>query len=276
LPLRGTRIVTLAVNVPGPAAAARLRELGAQITKVEPPHGDPLEHLCPDWYRELAKNQKVVRLDLRTPKDRASLDRLLENADVLITSSRPSSLRRLSIEWKRLHKKFPRLCYVALVGEPAPKDELPGHDLTYQAVAGLLLPPRLPNSLVADLAGAERAVSAVLALLSLRTQTHAACRMEVAIADAAARFAAPLRHGLTSEGALLGGGFPGYSLYRSKQGWIAVAALESHFWTKLRQELRLNAATRQDLAARFRTRSSQQWQTWAKKRGLPIVAVRQL
>jgi len=46
-PLWGVRVVTLAVNVPGPVAAARLCELGASVTKVEPPGGDPLEAVSP-------------------------------------------------------------------------------------------------------------------------------------------------------------------------------------------------------------------------------------
>ena len=58
-------VVTTALNIPGPVAAARLRELGATVTKVEPPGGDPLALAAPDWYRELAAGQEVVRLDLK-------------------------------------------------------------------------------------------------------------------------------------------------------------------------------------------------------------------
>ena len=52
-PLEGTRVVTVAVNLPGPVAAARLTGLGAQVTTVLPPGGDPLEHYQPDWYADL-------------------------------------------------------------------------------------------------------------------------------------------------------------------------------------------------------------------------------
>src|SRR5687767_5359056 len=55
-PLEGIRIVLIGVNVPGPVAAARLAEMGAAVTKVEPTGGDQLERLCPDWYHSLHRN----------------------------------------------------------------------------------------------------------------------------------------------------------------------------------------------------------------------------
>ena len=49
-PLSGVRVVTLAPNLPGPVAANRLVTLGATVTKVEPPAGDPLAVASPDYY----------------------------------------------------------------------------------------------------------------------------------------------------------------------------------------------------------------------------------
>ena len=77
-PLGGIQVVSLALNVPGPAAAARLCRLGAAVAKVEPPGGDPLASGCPAWYEELCAGQEVVRLDLKGADGRASLDGLLE------------------------------------------------------------------------------------------------------------------------------------------------------------------------------------------------------
>jgi hypothetical protein len=93
--LRGVRVLTLAVNLPGPAAASRLRDMGAHVVKVEPPGGDPLARMCPAYYEELRSGQKVVRLDLKDGRDRASLDDLLEDTDLLLTASRPAALGRL-------------------------------------------------------------------------------------------------------------------------------------------------------------------------------------
>jgi alpha-methylacyl-CoA racemase len=270
-PLRGIRVVSLALNVPGPVAAARLSRLGAAVTKVEPPDGDPLASVCAAWYEELSAGQDVVRLDLKDATGRASLDGLLERADLLLTSSRPAALDRLGLSWLDLHVRFPRLVQVAIVGHAAPHQDVPGHDLTYLASTGLLVPPQVPRTLLADLAGAERAVSTALALLYTRERGHGAGCAQVALANVAAAFAAPLHHGLTAADAFLGGGFAGYGLYRAREGWIAVAALEPHFWRQLTEDL--GASNAQDLARVFLTQTAQYWEAWGAARDVPLAAV---
>ena len=83
------RAVSLAVNVPGPTAAARLAALGASVTKVEPPGGDPLAAAHPAWYDELPRGQRVLTLDLKQAADQAILDEAPRASDLLLTSSRP-------------------------------------------------------------------------------------------------------------------------------------------------------------------------------------------
>ena len=72
--LDGVRVVSLATNLPGPIAAARLTELGASVTKIEPPAGDPLALASPLWYDELTSGQRILALDLKEPEDRLRLD----------------------------------------------------------------------------------------------------------------------------------------------------------------------------------------------------------
>jgi crotonobetainyl-CoA:carnitine CoA-transferase CaiB-like acyl-CoA transferase len=272
--LQGTKLVTLAQNVPGPAAASRLQDLGASAIKIEPPSGDPLASANPAWYGTLVAGQKVVQLDLKDAPDRARLDEYLAEADVLLTSSRPSSLARLGLGQEELRGRYPRLCYVAITGYPAPREDAPGHDLTYLAEWGLLSPPDMPRTLLADLGGAERAVSATLALLLERAQGRGSGYAEVALSEAAAFFAGPLAYGITKPGAPLGGGFPGYSLYEARDGWISVAVLERHFWERLLLELDLEDATREDLEEAFMRKTAKEWEQWAKERDLPLAALR--
>lgn len=63
-PLEGVHVVSLAPNLPGPAAAMHFVRLGAQVTKVEPPSGDFMEAAAPAYYRELAEGQEIVTHDL--------------------------------------------------------------------------------------------------------------------------------------------------------------------------------------------------------------------
>ncbi len=266
-PLAGIRVVTVAVNLPAPAASARLVELGASATKVEPPEGDPLAAVSPALYERLAAGQTVVQLNLKEPADRDRLAELLADADVLLTSSRPSALARMGLAWAELEPRFPRLVQVAVVGHAAPDQERPGHDLTYAGGHGLLSPPELPRTLVADLGGAERAATIAVSLLLSRGTDGAERYAEVALADSAAFFALPWAYGLTAGDGPLGGGSPFYRLYEARGGWIGVAALEPRFRERLTAELGT------DLAGAFSARTPAEWETWADEHDLPIAAV---
>lgn len=274
-PLQDIRVLSLAINLPGPLAVARLQQLGAAVVKIEPPEGDPLFHAQPHWYRALHEGQEVLRLDLKVAAARARLEEELAAADLLVTASRPAALRRLRLAWEDLHGRYPRLCQVAIVGYPPPDEEVPGHDLTYQARLGLLEPPQLPRTMIADLAGAEQAVHAALAVLLARERGQGAHGTQVSLSRAAESFAEPLRRGLTAPGGILGGSLPGYNLYRTREGWIALAALEPHFWRKLAAELGLQYPDQPQLQEVFLTRTALEWEAWGRARDLPLAAVRE-
>ena len=273
-PLEGVRVVTLAVNLPGPLACARLHALGAEVVKVEPPAGDPLAAYTRAWYDELAHGQRIVTLDLKTGDGRAALDGMLADADLLVTATRPAALGRLGLGWTELHARHPRLCHVAIVGHAPPDEERAGHDLTYAAGAGLLAPPAPPPSLFVDLASAERAVSEALALLMARGRDGVGRTASVALGSIAEDLAAPLRHGLTTAEGILGGGAAVYGLYRAREGWIALAALEPAFARRLAEALEADPTDRAALEAAFLVRTADEWEAWARERDLPIAAVR--
>lgn len=272
--LQGIKIVSLALNAPGPVAAARLTQLGAEVIKVEPPSGDAMSKAAPKWYEQLCRGQTVLRLDLKHAGGRAQLDSMLAKADLLLASFRPSALQRLGLDWESLHARHPRLNFVGIIGYLPPLEELIGHDLTYQSDFGLLRPPEMPSSLFVDLAGAERAVSMALALLNRSARTGEAGCAWVSLHECARDLAEPLKAGLTSAGGLLGGGYPLYGFYRAGDGWIAIAALEPHFAERLLSELGLKNADRAELEEVFLRRGAADWERWAAERDLPLVAVR--
>lgn len=227
-PLAGLVAVSLAQNLPGPLALEILAADGIGAIKVEPPSGDLLSHAAPRWYAELGQGIDTRQIDLRSEAGKAELDRLLGGADLLITSQRPSALSRLGVTVESLARVNPRLCWVEIVGDcDAP--EVPGHDLTYQIEAGLVAPPAMPRTLVADLAGARDAARTALLLLLGRDRGSALRHRRVGLRQAAQDFAAPVRHGMTSDGGILSGAILGYRIYRLADGWAAVAALEPHF-----------------------------------------------
>lgn len=269
--MQGFLVVSLALNVPGCVAASRLKELGAQVNKIEPPGGDPLIRMSREWYDVLTQDMTVLRLDLKEPDGYVHLEERLREADILLTSMRPVALKRLGLAWQELHVRFPRLCHIALTGYPEPHANRPGHDLTYQAEAGLLSPPGLPRTLLADLAGVERAVSAALGLLLARERGNAGAFRDVSLFEAGLAFTGPIRYGLTTPGGILGGGLSGYNVYPARSGWIAVATLEGHFQEKLVRELGLRDG--EPLEEVFQSKPAGDWAIWARERDLPLVEV---
>ena len=277
-PLVGVRVLSIAVNLPGPAAAARLAAQGASVTTVLPPSGDPLGHIAPAWFDELHDGQEVRVLDLKSTEGRAAIDALLADTDVFLTSSRPSALVRLGLDHATVGGRHTHVCQVDIVGHPGDGAEVAGHDLTYQAAAGLLRDGHLPTSTVVDLAAAERAAGEATAALVERARTGRGSRREVALSDLADALARPRLHGLTGPAGVLGGGLPVYAVYAASVGDVALAALEPHFTQRLMAALEIEAddLTHEHLADVFAGRPAAAWQRWADERDIPLVAVTEI
>ena len=255
----------MALNVPGPVAVSRLVAEGARATKIEPPWGDPLETICKTWYDELHRGIAVERIDLKSDAGRARLGLLLHDAEVFFASHRPAALARLALDSKSLQASFPSLRHVNIVGDTGNPEEA-GHDLTYQARAGLL-ERTLPLTLIADMVGAERAHATIKDVMH-----HPGTSREVGLYDALSDLAAPLRYGLTARGGHLGGSNPAYGIYAARDGAIAVTALEPHFRARLYEGLGLTDGA--DPSAIFATKTAIEWESWAEARDIPLVAIR--
>jgi len=240
-PLRGIRILSLALNLPGPAALMRCRGFGAICTKLEPPAGDPMGHYNAVAYTELHAGVQVLQADLKTSEGQQVLHAELARSDILLTSFRPSALAKLGLAWKELHARHPHVSQVAIVGARGERAEEPGHDLTYLAENGLVPGLELPATLYADMAGSLMASEAVLQAAVRRHAGGAGggerdaqgLYLEVGLSDAAAYLALPHRWGLTQPSGSVGGAHAGYRVYACRDGRVAVAALEPHFAARL-------------------------------------------
>lgn len=285
-PLRGTRVLSLALNLPGPAALLRCARMGATCTKLEPvaPAGwlsaDPMGVYSPHAYAALHEGAQVLQADLKTDAGQATLQQLLADTDVLLTSFRPSALAKLGLGWDHLAGQYPRLSLVRIVGATGARAEEPGHDLTYLAEANLVTGTQLPPTLYADMGGALMASEAVLQAQLARAQTgHGVC-IEVALADAAQWLALPRAWGLTASTGDVGGRHAGYRVYPCADGRVAVAALEPHFAQRLCQAAGLppqgdantlrDAATHTAIAAFLATQTRAQLDTLAATHDIPL------
>lgn len=260
--LSGLTLLSLALNVPGPVAVARLVAEGATAVKIEPPGGDPLATYARDWYDALHVGVTVAPLDLKRDAGRAALEPLLARADVVLTSQRPQALARLGLAPDALRARHPHLRLVTIVGDTSAPD-VPGHDVTYQAEAGLLR-SELPPTFLADLAGAADAVTAVLLALREPAGTHRV----VGLRDALAPFVVPRVHGLTAPTGRFGGADPAYGVYAAADGIVAVAALEPHFRRRFYSALDLPLDAPLDDV--MPTRTCDAWEAFAREHDLPL------
>lgn len=239
--LDGVRVLSLALNLPGPAALMRCRLMGAHCTKLEapPPTGgkssDPMGAYNPSAYAVMHQGVELVHADLKTPEGQATLHALLAQTDVLITSFRPAASARLGVDWASLQPRHPQLSLVEIVGAPGERADEPGHDLTYLAEAGLVTSLDLPPTLYADMAGSIMASEAVLQALLRRAVSGRGVRIEVALSSAANYLALPRSWGLTQSNGTVGGAHAGYRVYACADGRVAIAALEPHFAQRLCQ-----------------------------------------
>jgi len=154
----GIRVVELAQWVFVPVAGALLADWGADVIRIDRPEGDPYRNLATQGIGTdsggvnlsvaLAnRGKRSVALDLRTDGGREIMHRLLESADVLLTSFRPSALERLGLGAEVVRERYPRLVYARGhgYGVRGPDAELAGYDASaYWARGGVghvLSPP---------------------------------------------------------------------------------------------------------------------------------------
>ncbi|UVI36719.1 CoA transferase [Brevibacterium spongiae] len=272
-PLDGVTVISLAVNLPGPLAAARLQSLGARVIKVEPPQGDPLTFAVREYYDELTVGQDVVTIDLKDPTGCERLDTLAAEADIVLTAMRPRAAAALGLpELIDRHN----LVHVEIVGFSGDRADVPGHDLTYQAAHATLVPGTMPTVPIADVLGSENAVVAALAGLRQRDLRQRDLRApgqgggivrRVVLDEAAAWAAGPARHGLSSPGGHLGGGSPFYRTYATADGHVAVACIEPHFAKALATQL---GSEHEQLKRAFAAQPTAHWTDFAAEHDLPI------
>jgi len=228
-PLAGLLVVDLTRYLPGPYASRELMRLGAGVTRLLPPGGDPMQELAPAWHEALNDGKETVELDLKAEPERGHA--LCAEADVVLESFRPGVVERLGIGPAQLPE---RVVYCSFTGF-GPGDQTAGHDLNYQGWAGLLADtaPAVPAVQTADLGAAQRAVADVLAALLERERTGRGAHLVVSLTHSAHEL---VSHRLGGEPfpRLLTGGLACYRIYATADGrFLTVAALESKFFGRL-------------------------------------------
>ena len=250
--LAGLTVVELGTYVAAPALGNMLGMLGASVTKVEPPEGDPTRKTTPWSWVNYNWNKKSVALDLKSEKGMRGLKRLLARSDVFIESLSPRAIGDLGVDFRRVKKINPKIVYCSIKGfaHDSSSAQRLGFDTIAQAEGGLMhvvrgedgRPARVGNPCV-DLSAATFGVVGVLAALLLKPRR--AAFVEVPLQDVVIYWNGywlPYIDIHGEEPSHLGSAHPGFSPYgvfSVKDGFIFIGVLTDQEWTKLVGKLEL-------------------------------------
>jgi alpha-methylacyl-CoA racemase len=298
-PLAGLRIVEIGSIGPGPFCAMLLADLGADVIRVDRATGAALVGPSADFRTEVMhRGRRSVAVDLKHPQGRDVVLALVEHADVLIEGFRPGVTERLGVGPEDCWAVNQRLVYGRMTGygQDGPMAQAVGHDLNYVAQSGVLAmvgrrdqPPTPPLSLVGDFGGGGMVLAlGVLAAVHEARDSGRGQVVDAAMVDGAALLGAAF-HGFVSNGTwreergvnIVDSGAPFYDTYETADGrWIAVAAMEAHFYADLLEILEIDPAALPDqldesqwpqmkktFADAVRARTRDQWVARAGGRG---------
>ncbi|MFL6239348.1 MAG: CaiB/BaiF CoA transferase family protein [Actinomycetes bacterium] len=249
--LDGVRVLDFGIWRPVPYATQLLVEMGADVIKVEPPSGDPMR-VFPDLFAVLNAGKRAVAVDLKDSAQRAQVLGLARAADVVMEGYRPGVAERLGVGYDVICATNPAVVYCSLsgYGQTGPLRDVPGHDLNYQARAGVIEPrdaagePVVGRPPIADLAAGVFAAMGVCAALVRAARTGRGEYVDVAMTDVLATWTGPLPVLHVDGGPALGGGVPGYGSFRTADGkWVVLGVIaENHLWDALVAALGLDDA----------------------------------
>src|ERR1700712_4001575 len=175
LPLSGVRVIEMTHMVMGPTCGMVLAQLGAEITKVEPPQGDKTRSLGgmgTSFFPLFNRGKRSVVLDFAKPADRETMHRLLASADVFLENFREGQLEKQGLGAEELRRKYPDLIVAGHKGFlSGPYEHRPALDEVVQMMSGLAAmtgtsaKPQRVGSSANDIMGGMFGAIAILAAL---------------------------------------------------------------------------------------------------------------
>jgi crotonobetainyl-CoA:carnitine CoA-transferase CaiB-like acyl-CoA transferase len=253
--LSALRVLDLTQLLPGPYATQLLRDLGAEVIKVERPGGEPGRRFGEGetpagsaLFDVVNRGKRSVTVDLKTDAGREAVLAVAEGVDVVVEQFRPGVVDRLGVGYEDVRARNGDVVYCSMSGYGAtgPYRDRAGHDLNYVGTAGLLdmtrpdegSKPVVPGYPIADMAGGlVAALSIVSALLSRELGDDGGEHIDVAMTDAVLSLsqivAGPAVAGVDQRPGetVVTGKYPCYGVYECAEGrYVTLAALEPAFW----------------------------------------------
>lgn len=210
-PLKGLRVIDITTQIAGPFCSQQLGDLGADVIKIEPTHGEAARWMMPPekegitgYFSQINRNKRSLALDLKKPEGIEVIRKLAATADVFVENMRGGVPDRLGIGYDDLKQINDRLVYVSITGygPSGPYSDQPAYDMLAQGMVGMTWiqgkpfggKPQLIQSTIVDKTTAVQATGAALAALYARDSaggTGKGQRVDVPLIDAYAAVSLP-------------------------------------------------------------------------------------
>ncbi|HEV3112361.1 MAG TPA: CoA transferase [Candidatus Binataceae bacterium] len=256
-PLSGVTVLEATTTWAGPMCGSLLADLGADVIKVEPPHGDVSRFLPPFlpgtnpplsfMHASVNRNKRSVVLDLRQPPGRELFLKLAAGIDVIVENFRPGKLDRRGLGYQGVRQVNPDIIYVSIsgFGQFGSLSHRAGYDVLAQAYSGFLSlsgepggePIKPPTFLSDDLGGLHGALAAVAAIRH-RDRTGEGQYIDIALLDSMLFQSngnlalAAMDVELPRTGNEFVFNAPS-NLYRCRDGYVMLVILVDHHWKLL-------------------------------------------
>ncbi|OGL38085.1 MAG: hypothetical protein A2042_07005 [Candidatus Schekmanbacteria bacterium GWA2_38_11] len=255
--LKGIRVLDLTRVIAGPFCSMMLGDLGAEVIKVETPGGgDPSRSLGPPfckgesgYFMSLNRNKKSLVVDLKKPEGKGIFYDLVKVSDIVLENFRYGVADKLGIGYEKLKEINPKIIYCAITafGENGPYRDIPGYDLTMQAISGEISLTGEPDGPIVkmgvpmgDLGGSFFGAVGILGALFAREREGKGRKIDIGLFDTQLSLltyhSAPFLLEGNKEKNPEGTGHPNivpYRMYKTRDIQVVVAILGEGFWLKL-------------------------------------------
>jgi crotonobetainyl-CoA:carnitine CoA-transferase CaiB-like acyl-CoA transferase len=297
-PLAGIRILEVGHMLAGPYATMLLADLGAEVTKIEPPGGDISRQVGDSYFASLNRGKRSVCVDLTSAAGQARLHELVSGAHALLVNLKPSAIHRLGLSYEALRPWNERIVCVAVTGFGLAAGDEPAFDYVIQAATGVAAltgdpagPPTLPGYSSADnSAGLTAALGLLAQIVSGRGGQVEVSLRDVMLSQLNYHASAYLNEG--AEPRRLPFGAHSYyvpaQLFPTADGYLALFVTHDGFWKSFAAEAGVvgfltmaeRVARRDEVLAAVTAAlagdTARGWESRLRPLGVPAAAVRTL
>lgn len=258
-PLSGITVVDLSRILAGPYCTLMMAELGARVIKVETPGtGDDARHYGPfvngksAYFQSVNRGKESIALNLKDDADKATFEKLLAKADVVVENFRPGTMEKLGYGWDTLHARYPKLIYASAsgFGHSGPEMKRPAYDMVVQGMGGIMSitghpgsPPTRIGTSIGDIGAGLFTAIGVMSALFNRAMTGEASKVDIGMFDCQLALLenAAMRYFVTGKApGPLGARHPSitpFQAFNTKDGHIIIAAGNDGLFHKMADAL---------------------------------------